>query len=145
MKILILTDGSDPSLTAARWAARHARQLNERPQIHLLHVQAPLPYARAGEVVGRATVEKYQREMSEEALAPASAVLTEAGIAFQKSWTVGEIAPSIADYARAGSFDLVVMGSRGHGALLNLALGSVATKVIATLDVPVVVVPHPRP
>ena len=48
MKILILTDGSDPILAAARWAARHARQLNERPQIHLLHVQAPDEAAGAG-------------------------------------------------------------------------------------------------
>jgi len=144
MKILILTDGSSYSLAAAKWAVGHVQQLNERPAIHLLHVQAPLPYPRAGEVVGRAAVEKYQREMSEEALAPASAVLGEAGVAFQKSWTVGEIAPSIADYVRAGSFDLVVMGTHGHGALLNLALGSVATRCIATLAVPVVVVPHSR-
>ena len=140
---LLLTDGSEHSLEAARWLARHAAELRDPPRIHLLHVHPPLPYPRAADVVGRATVETYQREMSDEALAPASGILTQAGIRFQKSWTVGDVAPSIAEYARVGKFDLVVMGTHGHGALLNLALGSVATKCIATLRLPVVVVPHP--
>ena len=144
MKLLLLTDGSSHSLEAARWLAGHVGELRDAPDIHVLHVQAPLPYARAGEVVGRAAVEKYQREASEEALAPAAAVLHGAGIGFHKSWTVGEVAPAIADYVEKGKFELVVMGTHGNGALLNLALGSVATKCIATLGVPVVVVPRPR-
>ena len=142
LKILLLTDGSTHSLAAVGWLVRHAAGLREPPDVRLLHVHPPLPYPRAGEVVGRAAVERYQREASEEALAPAAAILHRADVAFQPAWTVGEIAASIADYASAGNFDLVVMGTHGHGALLNLALGSVATKCIATLRVPVVVVPR---
>ena len=144
MKILLLTDGSGHSVEAARWLAGHLADFREPPQVHLLHVHPPLPYPRAGEVVGRAAVEKYQRELSEEALAPAAGILRAAGIDFQPSWAVGEVAPTVADYAQKGSFGLVVMGTHGHGALLNLALGSVATKCIATLSVPVVVVPRAR-
>ena len=142
LKILLLTDGSSHSLEAVHWVIAHAADLREPPTVRLLHVHPPLPYPRAGEVVGRAAVEKYQREAAEEALAPAVSALRGSAIAFEQAWTVGEIAPSIADYARAGSFDLVVMGTHGHGALLNLALGSVAAKCIATLRVPVVVVPR---
>ena len=142
LNILLLTDGSSHSLEAARWVIAHAAELREPPAVRLLHVHPPLPYPGAGQVVGRAAVEKYQRETAEDALAPAASVLHRSAIAFEPAWTVGEIAPTIADYARAGSFDLVVMGTHGHGALLNLALGSVATKCIATLRVPVVVVPR---
>lgn len=143
MKTLLLTDGSDHSLNAARWLVRHVADFREPPEIHLLHVHPPLPYPRAGEVVGRAAVEKFQRETSEEALAPAAAVLRGANVVFRSSWAAGEVAPTIADYAQKGGFDLVVMGTHGHGALLNLTLGSIATKCIATLHVPVVVVPRP--
>ena len=143
MNALLLTDGSDRSLEAARWLVRQAAELRDPPRIHLLHVHPPLPYPRAVDVVGREAVEGYQREASEEALAPAAAILGQAGLHFHKSWTVGEVATSIAEYARVGKFDLVVMGTHGHGALLNLALGSVATKCIATPQLPVVVVPRP--
>lgn len=144
MKVLVLADGSDCSTGAARWLAGHAADLPERPGIHLLHVHSSLPHPRAAEALGRAAVEKYQRAASEEALEPAARALQEAGLAFDKSWTVGDIAASIADFARAGGFDLAVMGSRGHGAASGLALGSIAAKCLAQLRVPVVVVPpHP--
>lgn len=143
MKVLLLTDGSPCSLEAARWLAGHVSEFRD-PGLHLLHVHPSLPYPRASEVVGRGTIERYQRETSGEALEPAARTLLEAGLAFDKSWTVGDIAPSIGDFTRAGGFDLVVMGSHGHGAALNLALGSVATKCIALLGVPIVVVPRAR-
>ena len=39
-----------------------------------------------------------------------------------------------------GRFDLVVMGSRGHGSFVNLVLGSVATKVLSETQVPVLLI-----
>lgn len=35
---------------------------------------------------------------------------------------------------------MIVMGSRGHGALANVVMGSVATKALAIADVPVLIV-----
>jgi len=46
----------------------------------------------------------------------------------------------IAKTATDGKFDLVVMGSHGHGALVNLVVGSVATEVLASCKVPVLIV-----
>ena len=43
-------------------------------------------------------------------------------------------------FAEKGKFDLLVMGSHGHGTLTNLVLGSMATKVIAHCGVPVLLV-----
>jgi nucleotide-binding universal stress UspA family protein len=37
--------------------------------------------------------------------------------------------------------DLIVTGTRGHGALAGLALGSVTNKLIALTKVPVLVIP----
>lgn len=144
MRILLCTDGSAHSLAAARWLAGHACDLRDTPTIQLFHVHPPLPYARAGEVVGRTAVKNYQRETSEEALAPAAKVLHAARLAFHSAWAVGDVANEIADFTEKGAFDLVVMGTHGNGALLNLTLGSVATQCIARLTVPVVVVPRAR-
>ncbi len=54
--------------------------------------------------------------------------------------TIGHVAESIAKLAEEGKFDLVVMGSRGHGDIVNLVLGSVATKVLAKCSVPVLLI-----
>ena len=40
-------------------------------------------------------------------------------------WAVGE---TIAKVANTGKFDLLVMGSHGHGALATLVVGSVTTQ-----------------
>jgi len=53
---------------------------------------------------------------------------------------VGHAANEIAAFAEHGKFDLLVMGSRGEGALSNLVLGSVAMKVLARCSVPVLLV-----
>ena len=41
---------------------------------------------------------------------------------------------------KENGIDMVVLGSHGHGAFTNLALGSAATKLIATLDTPMLVI-----
>jgi nucleotide-binding universal stress UspA family protein len=65
---------------------------------------------------------------------------TNARLAYTSSWRVGEVAAVINDYVRAKEIDLVICGSHGHGALANLALGSIGTKLLATLSVPPLVV-----
>ena len=44
---------------------------------------------------------------------------------------------TIARFAEDGKFDLLIMGSHGHGTVVNLVMGSVATKVMAECKVPV--------
>jgi len=73
-------------------------------------------------------------------LAGADAVLQEAGVASSKEVLVGPIGPTIAQRADQLHCDGIVMGTRGMGALGNLLLGSVATKVIHFAQVPVTLV-----
>jgi nucleotide-binding universal stress UspA family protein len=140
MKILIAVDGSPYTRAATRYIVRHKDSFSAPLEIHLLHVQPPIPYPRAAAVAGKAAVDKYQREESQAALAVAEKELTAAGIPFKSAWRVGEIAKVVESHARENGIDLVVMGSHGHGALAGLAMGSAATKLIASLTVPVLVV-----
>jgi nucleotide-binding universal stress UspA family protein len=140
MKILLAADGSPHTRIAARQLAAHLAWFAKVPEVHVVHVQPPIPYPRAAAIAGKAAVEKYQREESETALAVAESELGKAGIPYRSSWRVGEVAPALQDYVKANDIELVVMGSHGKGALANLALGSVATKCIATLEVPVMIV-----
>jgi nucleotide-binding universal stress UspA family protein len=140
MKILLAADGSEHSRKAAKQLVKYARFLAEAPEIHLLHVHAPLPYKRAMAVVGKSAVEKYQREESEAALKVAEKELKKADVPYEAHWMCGDVATAIKQFVERHDIDLVVMGSHGHTALEGLALGSVVTKVLATLETPVLVV-----
>lgn len=57
----------------------------------------------------------------------------------------GEPERRLHDLVRAHDIDLVVSGTRGHGRLATLLLGSVARRLLAILPIDVMVVPHPAP
>ncbi len=140
MKILLAADASDYTKRAARHLARHVQWFAEMPQVHVLHVHPPIPYPGAAARAGKSAVERYLREDSEAALAVAEKALTRAEVPFRASWCTGEVAREIAAYAKKNGIDLIVMGSHGEGALSNLVLGSVTTKVLATVKTPVLIV-----
>ena len=140
MKILIAVDGSPYTQAAARYVVRQRESFASPLEIHLLHVQPPIPYPGAAAVAGKAAVEGYQREESLAALAPAEKELAKAGVAFTSAWRVGDVVQTVEKYAREQDVDLVISGSHGHGALVNLAMGSVSTKLVATLSVPLLVI-----
>jgi nucleotide-binding universal stress UspA family protein len=53
---------------------------------------------------------------------------------------VGAPGELIASTAAKGGYDLLMLGSHGHGALVNLVTGSVATKVLAQCKTPVLLI-----
>ena len=53
----------------------------------------------------------------------------------------GEAAEGIVNYAEKNQIDLIVMTTRGRSGLGKFFLGSVASKVISTSPVPVLVIP----
>ncbi|MBC8023290.1 MAG: universal stress protein [Burkholderiales bacterium] len=139
--MLIAADGSAFTRAAARFVVRQARELKSEPEVHVMHVHAPLPYAMAASVVGKKTVDDYHRAESLKALKVAEKELEKAGLQYTSSWSTGDAAERIARYAADKDIDVIVTGSHGHGALARLALGSVATKLIAISRVPVLIVP----
>lgn len=141
MKILLASDGSDSSKRAARYLAAHVAGLAAKPEVHVLNVHPSIPYPKAAAVVGKAALQRYYREECEAALAVAEKPLRKAGIAFKSSWRTGAVVEEIGAFAKKKGIDLIVMGSHGRGMIANLAMGSVTTKVIASLQTPVLVVP----
>ena len=140
MKILLAVDGSEYSRRAANYVAKHASWLKEPPEVHLLYVHAPLPYPGAAKVVGKKAIESYEREESEAALAVAQKELAASKMNAKSVWRVGDVVDEIAKYVAKNKIDMIVVGSRGRGAVAALALGSVTMKVLATLQTPVLVV-----
>jgi len=140
MNILLAADGSEHSRKAAKQLVKYVKFLAKAPEVHLLHVHAPLPYKRAMAVVGKAAVEKYQREESEAALKVAEKELKKGDVPYDSHWMCGDVAQAIAQFVKRHDIDLIVMGSRGHGAMANLALGSTTAKVLAAIKTPVLIV-----
>lgn len=148
MKLLLAADGSRFTQIAARYLVNYVQWFAKPPEVHVLYVHPPLAYPRVAAVVGDAAVLKSQREDSRAALAVAEKELTAGAVPYTSSWAVGDVSQELAKHVKAHAIDLVVMGSRGHGALANLALGSVAMKCIATLESPIMIVrnlPPPKP
>lgn len=138
MKILLAVDGSPISLNAAKFVAKLAKQLAEPPVVILFNADPPLMQAVAAKLGTKAST-KYHADNGEYAIKKSRTVLKRAQVAFTEKLAVGDPAPSIIKAAKAERCDLVAMGSHGHGAVKNLFVGSVAAKVIAQGEVPVVV------
>jgi len=139
MKILLAVDGSAYSKKMLAYLATHDSLLHPNNEYGVFTAQLPLP-PRARAAVGKEIVEAYYAEESEKILAPVSKFLLRHGIDAKSSWKVGSAGEAISKMATQGKFDLVVMGSHGHGALVNLVMGSVATQVLAHCKVPVLIV-----
>ena len=140
MKILLAADGSSHTKLAALHLASLAGALAKPPEVHLLNVHAPMPYAGAAAASGAEAVHRYHKEECEAALAVAEHVLKKSGVAFTSHWIVGDPAKEIEAFCTKHDIGLIVMGSHGHGALRNLALGSFADLVLRNTRVPVTVV-----
>ena len=104
-----------------------------------LTVQTPLP-PRARAALGKAVVDQYYAEQGEKVLGPVDKYLKRHGINFTTAVKVGPAGETIAKVAETGGFDLIMMGTQGHGALGKLVMGSVSTQVLASCQVPVLLV-----
>lgn len=140
MKMLVAVDGSEYSVKAAKHVAATLQWYRETPEIFLFHVQVPITTENAKRVLGSDVVDNYYREEAKAALLPAETVLREAGVPFHSTYAVGQITNEIRACIEKNGIDMLVMGSHGQGALQNLVMGSVATKVLATTSVPVLII-----
>lgn len=139
MKILLAVDGSAYTKKMLAYLVTHEQWLSSGNDYTVLTVQPQLP-ARARAAVGKEVVDQYQREEAEKVLGPVSKFLLRHGVDAKTTWKVGHAGEVISKLAQDGKFDLLVMGSHGHGTLVNLVTGSVATAVLAHCAVPVLLV-----
>jgi nucleotide-binding universal stress UspA family protein len=139
MNIILAVDGSAFTKKMLAYLATHDELFNTGNRDTLLTVNPQLP-PRARAAVGKEVVESYQREESEKVLSPVSKFLLRHDVNAKALAKVGHAGEVISKTADSGKFDLVVMGSHGHGTLGNLVMGSVATQVLAHCKVPVLLV-----
>jgi nucleotide-binding universal stress UspA family protein len=139
MKILLAIDGSAYTKKMLAYLTTHDELFSAANDYTVFTAQVALP-PRARAAVGKEIVEKYYLEEAEKVLAPVTKFLLRHGIDAKSDWKIGHAGESIAKFADAGDFDLIVMGSHGHGSLVNLVMGSVATKVLAHSKLPVLLV-----
>lgn len=139
MKILLAVDGSVYTKKMLAYLATHSTLFTPGNDYTVFTVRPALP-ARATAVVGKVAMTEYHVEEAEKVLAPVTKFLMRHGMDAKSSWKVGPVGETIAKFAESGKFDMLVMGSHGHGALLKLVMGSVATQVLAHCAVPVLIV-----
>ena len=137
VKILLPVDGSAASLRAVADLRERVATFRETPEIHLLHVHAPIPIGRVQAHIGKETLDDYYRQESQEMLAEAEALLRQAGLAYTPHIHVGLPAEVIAKVASELQVDLIVMGTHGWTGLAGLLLGSVASGVLHLAPCPV--------
>jgi nucleotide-binding universal stress UspA family protein len=139
MKILIAVDEGAHTATMLDWLGRHADWFGPQHAYTVLHVVPAVP-SGAANLLKRDDVQAYYAEQAGKALAPVRAFFEAKGLQAQYLHEAGSAADHIAGHAAKGGFELLVLGSHGHGTLGKLFLGSTATKAIGLCHLPVLVV-----
>ncbi|GAD22657.1 universal stress protein [Acidovorax sp. MR-S7] len=139
MNILLAVDGSPYTKKMLAYLAAHDEMLGTSHSYTAITVQPQLP-PRARATLGKEVLDKYYAEESEKVLAPVVKFLGRQGVQLKTISKVGPAGETIAKTAESGKFDLVVMGTHGHGSLGKLVMGSVSTQVLANCTVPVLLV-----
>ena len=139
MKILLAVDGSAYTQKMLAYLTSHQEMLGTGHEYTIITVQPLLP-PRARAALGRDVVEQYYDEESTKILQPVQEFLNGRGVQVQSISKVGPIADTIIKEAQHGKFDLIAMGTHGHGALGRLVMGSVSSQVLAGCTIPVLLI-----
>ena len=138
-KLLLPVDGSPSSRRAAELAVQLVRG-QPAARVLLLNVQSPVMAWEISPYVTAEMVHQIHEKAAREAMKDARAVLESAGVPCEEHLLVGEPGEIIANVAAQEGVEGIVMGTRGMGPIKSLVLGSVATKVIHLVEVPVTLV-----
>ena len=155
-KILLVTDGSPSSLSAARYLGKFP--LPPKLDVRVMHVLPPIQvpimmephlgvwntvYALYPTQEEAAAIRKKDAKLGEALLKRTSNLLQRAGIESTPVLVRGDAATEIMDYVKAEKIDLIVAGSRGLGNFKSLWVGSVSRKLVHYSDCSVLIVKGP--
>ncbi len=134
--ILVAWDGSDHARRALAEAVDLARSQDAR--LTLLTVAAPIqPLGPYVVPISEADLLRVAEQLAGEGEA-----LVPEGVKVTARTAAGHTGSELVSRARAGDHDLIVMGSRGRGAVRSAVLGSVSHYVLNHAHVPVLIVPR---
>ncbi len=131
------TDGSQDAARGLRYAADIAAKAGA--ELVVAHATG------TGDVVdSRAVDPQVDLDLRWERVEEWCADLRTTGVDYDVALVEGDARTALLDLARDRSADLLVVGSRGHGPVGRLLLGSVATSLAQHSELPVTIVPAPR-
>ena len=139
-KILVAYDGSPHSKQALNWAIDLS--LLSEARVVAVKVFEGSQFLIASDTTAHKVVETLERLRREdqELLDEAVAIGKSRGVTVTGESLHGNIAEQIISYAREHGFDLIVVGTKGHGVLEELLMGSVTRNLISLAHIPVLVV-----
>ena len=142
MRVLVAIDGSAPASVAVDLAADIAWpdgttiRVVEAVETGAALFGEPWPALAMVEV---ATIEADLRAEAERNVVDGRARLERQALSVEPAVLRGRPATAIVDEAKAMAADLIVVGSRGHGTIESMLLGSVSAEVIDHASAPVLV------
>lgn len=139
MKILVAVDGSSFTKRMLAYLAAHDEWLGGQHHYTVINATPAVP-PRAAAVLDKDTLKAHYDEEAEKVFKPIRSFFTKQGIKADFVAKVGPAADLIAKEADKGGYDLLMLGSHGHGTLTNLVMGSVATKVLAHCGTPALLI-----
>ncbi len=134
-KILVPIDGSTSSFRGLDEAIKIAR--NCKATITGLFV---VPFFESSKTSKISTIEKMVLDDNQKSMEKAKIRSAKRGILFEADIIHGEEGQAIVNFARKKKFDLVVIGSKGRGSMMQFFLGSTSNYVIHKASIPVLVV-----
>ncbi|HEX6137288.1 MAG TPA: universal stress protein [Casimicrobiaceae bacterium] len=141
LKVLLPVDGSPSAQRATQKLIDTLDWYKEPPAIDVVTVHLPVPRVpNMGAFVSKEMLRKYYDEECAAMLAPSRKLLDDAGVAHTTHQIVGPVAESIVRQATDSGSNMIYMGTRGMSALANMAMGSVATRVLHLSHIPVVLI-----
>ena len=139
MKILLAADGSPFTKKALAFLVNHPGLSGPTDELVVLTVQPALS-PRVKTMVGADSVADYHREEFDKVLEPIKAFLARHTVPYRCITAVGAISDEIIGAVKAEKAHMIVMGTHGYGLVGRFFMGSVAQRVVADCDVPVLLV-----
>lgn len=137
--ILLATDGSENARRATDAAADLVGELAHPARVVVVHV-ATSPPAQSRLVRANFDVHALLEEDARQAVSGTLDRLEAAGVSSTLEAALGEPVTEILAVAKKENADLIVIGSRGLGAIRGAVMGSVSQKIAQTADCPVMIV-----
>ena len=123
-KILVCIDGSKYSLKAVKVGCEMAKKHNS--SLSILYVVDKTPKST---VLAGSEYTKILRKYAQDALEQAYRAALLRGVQPKIITKEGNVANEIVQYSKESKTDLVIVGSKGLGAVLRFVLGSVSSKI----------------
>jgi nucleotide-binding universal stress UspA family protein len=138
-KILVATDGSPASAEAVEFGLELAEEHDAT--VLFVHVAPTTEIVPVGGFAGAMPRVPHQLDAHDRAaLEEAESLAEQRGIPASSKLLVGDVVDEIVAFGDSQDVDLLVVGSRGHGALASALLGSVSRGILRESKRPVLVV-----